>query len=64
MHLRQLASFQAWYFKNKTNFANKYNRLKNPYWKEADQFATYKYKGDRGVELESAKKQLQPPLSK
>ena len=32
-----------------TNISNEHNRLKNPYWREADQLAIYKH--DRGVEL-------------
>ena len=40
-----------------TNISNKNNRLKNPNWREADQFAIYKH--DRGVELGSTEKQLQ-----
>ena len=40
-----------------TNISNEHNRLKNPYWREADQLAIYKH--DRGVELGSTEKQLQ-----
>ena len=40
-----------------TNISTKHNRLKNPNWREADQFATYKH--DRGVDLWSTEKQLQ-----
>jgi len=39
-----------------TNLSTKHDRLKNPNWREINQFAIYKH--DRGVELGSAEKQL------
>ena len=58
MHLAALASLQALHWNNfKQIIQIELNRVKNPNRQEASQLAIYKH--DRGVEFETAEKQIQ-----
>ena len=57
MHFATIGLFSGMQLKLKErHISNNHNRLKNPNWREADQFSIYKH--DQDVELESTKKRI------